>query len=258
MNKPIYRHLADKKWRSYKRQVLVQRITQMNVIPDILDALDPVVSTQLMFGRRKVPHGEIVDSRVSEIAPFLNIQPYDQGERLYTIAVIDPDVPNVEKDGYDFRCHYLASNIRISPTETMVRLGDLSEETQIILPWLAPYSQKGLPYQRLAVVILEQTPREPTAEAATGPRSQEIDVAKIKATKSGTTARYTKRDGFILKSFATTQKLTPVGADLFRTVYDEGTAGVMERAGIVGGNVEFKRMRVEPLPYKRLKGSRYR
>lgn len=252
MNKPIYRHLADKKWRSYKRLVLMQRLEQMNVFPDVVPAIDPVVSTQLMFGRRKVAHGEIVDSRVSEIAPFLNIQPYDKGERLYTIAVVDPDVPNVAKDGYDYRCHYLASNIRISPTETMVRLGDLSEESQVILPWLAPYSQKGLPYQRLAVLIMEQTAREPTADA-TGVRSQEIDVAKIKASK-----RYTKRDGFILRSFNTTQKLTPVGADLFRTTYDEGTAGVMERAGIPGGNVEFKRMRVEPLPYKRLKGSRYR
>jgi large subunit ribosomal protein L35 len=253
MNKPIYRHLADKKWRSYKRNVLVQRLTQMNVVPDVLDAIDPVVSTQLMFGRRKVPHGEIVDSRVSEIPPFINIQPYDKGERLYTIAVINPDVPNVKKDGYDFRCHYLASNIKISPTETMVRLGDLSAENQVILPWLAPYSQKGLPYQRLAVVIMEQTAREPTADA-TGPRSREINVAKIKKTSE----KYTKRNGFILRSFATTQKLTPVGADLFRTVYDEGTAGVMERAGIPGGNVEFKRMKVEPLPYKRLKGSRYR
>ena len=252
MNKPIYRHLADKKWRSYKRQVLVQRLTQMNVVPDVMPAIDPVVSTTLMFGRRKVQHGEIVDSRVSEIAPAINIQPYDAGERLYTIAVIDPDVPNVETDGYDFRCHYLASNIRISPTETMVRLGDLSAESQVILPWLAPYSQKGIPYQRLALVIMEQPAREAAADAA-GPRSQEIDVAKIKAAK-----RYTKRHNFILRSFATTQRLKPVGADLFRTTYDEGTAGVMERAGIPGGDVEFKRKKVEPLPYKRLKGSRYR
>lgn len=252
MNKPIYRHLADQKWRSYKRKVLVQRFEQMNVVPDVLDSFDPVVSTQLMFGRRKVPHGEIVDSRVSEVAPFLNIQPYNHGERLYTVAVIDPDVPNVEKDGYDFRCHYLASNIRITPTETMVRLGDLNQETQVILPWLAPYSQKGLPYQRLAVVIMEQRPRDPTVEA-TGVLSKEIDVARIKKAE-----RFTERDGFILRSFATVMKLAPVGGDLFRTTYDEGTAGVMERAGITGGNVEFKRKKVEPLPYQRLKGSRYR
>ena len=252
MNKPIYRHLADNKWRSYKRQVIMQRLTQMNVVPDVMPTIDPVVSTQLMFGRRKVQHGEIVDSRVSELAPTIKIQPYDQGERLYTIAVIDPDVPNVEKDGYDFRCHYLASNIRISPTETIVRLGELSDESQVILPWLAPYSQKGLPYQRLALVIMEQPAREAAADT-TGPRSQEVDVATIKAAK-----RYTKRHNFILRSFAQYQKLTPVGADLFRTAYDEGTAGVMERAGVPGGNVEFKRKKVEPLPYQRLKGSRYR
>lgn len=250
MNKPIYRHLADKKWRSYKRQVLMQRITQMNVVPDVLPAVDPVVSTSLMFGRRNVQHGEIVDSRVSEIAPFLEIQPYDQGERLYTIAVVDPDVPNVKKDGFDYRCHYLASNVRISPTETMVRLGDLSEK-QVILPWLAPYSQKGLPYQRLAIFIMEQPKLESAADSAC--RSQEIDVAKIKEA-----GRYTKRHGFILRSFNTTQDLKPVGADLFRTVYDEGTAGVMERAGVIGGDVEFKRKKIEPLPYKKLPGSRYR
>lgn len=252
MNKPIYRHLADRKWREYKRKVLVQRITQMNVVPDILPAVDPVVSTSLMFGRRKVQHGEIVDSRVSEIPPFLNIQPYDKGERLYTIAVVDPDVPNVKKDGFDYRCHYLASNVRITPTETMVRLGDLSEEEQVIQPWLAPYSQKGLPYQRLAIFIMEQTAYEPTADG-TAQRCQEIDVAKIKQA-----GRYTKRDGFILRSFATTQNLKPVGVDLFRTVYDEGTVGVMERAGILGNDVEFKRKRIEPLPYQRLPGSRYR
>lgn len=251
MNKPIYRHLAEKKWRSYKRNVLVQRITQMNVVPDILPAIDPVVSTSLMFGRRKVQHGEIVDSRVSEIAPFLNIQPYDQGERLYTIAVVDPDVPNVEKDGFDFRCHYLASNVPISPTETRVRLGDLSDK-QIILPWFPPFSQKGLPYQRLAIVIMEQPAREPSGDA-TANRSQEVDVAKIKED-----GRYTQRDGFILKSFAYKQSLKPIGADLFRTIYDEGTAGVMERAGVPGGDVEFKRKKVEPLPYKKLPGSRYR
>jgi large subunit ribosomal protein L35 len=252
MNKPIYRFLSDKKWRDYKRKVLVQRLEQMNVVPDVLDAIDPVVSTQLMFGRRKVPHGEIVDSRVSEIAPFINIQPYDRGERLYTIAVVDPDIPNVEKDGYDTRCHYLACNIKISPTETMVRLGDLSAESQVILPWLAPYSQKGLPYQRLAVVILEQPAREPSADS-TGPRSQEISVEKIEKSKTSIS-----RDNFNLRRFNMTHRLAPVGADLFRTTYDEGTAGVMARAGITGGNVEFKRKRVEPLPYKRLKGSRYR
>jgi large subunit ribosomal protein L35 len=45
---------------------------------------------------------------------------------------------------------------------------------------------------------------------------------------------------------------------LFRSRHDEGTAGVMQRAGIPGGDVEFKRKKIEPLPYKKLPGSRYR
>lgn len=252
MSKPIYRHLANKKWHAYKRPLLIQRITQMSVVPDVLPTIDPVVSTNLSFGRRKVQHGEIVDSRVSEIPPVLEIQPYDKGERLYTIAVIDPDVPDVSKDGFDYRCHFLASNIKISPTQTSIRFAELDEQSQTILPWLPPYSQKGLPYQRLAIFILEQPLINPGAEPTVGMRSQPLDVAALQKGK------YAQRENFILRSLCTTQNLKPVGVDLFRTQWDEGTAGVMQRAGVPGADVEFKRMRVEPLPYKKLPGSRYR
>jgi large subunit ribosomal protein L35 len=61
-----------------------------------------------------------------------------------------------------------------------------------------------------------------------------------------------KRDNFILRSFVDKQKLNPLAATLFRTKWDESMAGVMERAGVKDQiNVEFKRKRVEPLPYKR-------
>lgn len=50
----------------------------------------------------------------------------------------------------------------------------------------------------------------------------------------------------------------PFGVHLFRTQWDDGTAGVMQRAGIPGWDVEFKRKRIDPLPYKRLKEERYR
>ncbi|OQO14720.1 hypothetical protein B0A48_00101 [Cryoendolithus antarcticus] len=249
MNKPIYRHLAHKKWLAYKRPLLMQRITQMNVMPDVLPHVEPSISTELSFAKRRVQHGDIVDSRVSEIAPKMTIQPYDRGERLYTIAVVDPDVPNVEKDGFDYRCHFLAANIAVSPTSTNVRFSTLDAESQTIIPWLPPYSQKGLKYSRLAIFILEQPLLDPLAPATSAQRSQSIDVAAIKAAD-----RYTQRDGFILRSLVNSQNLKPAGVDLFRTQYDEGTAGVMQRAGIEGWDVEFKRKRIEPLPYKRLKG----
>ncbi|KAK5136924.1 hypothetical protein LTR08_001431 [Meristemomyces frigidus] len=248
LNKPIYRLLADRQWRAYRRKVLVQRITTMNVIPDVLPAIEPIVSTTLTFAGKRVQHGDFVDSRVSELAPSMTIQPYDKGPRLYTIAVVNPDVPDVEKDGFGYRCHFLASNIEITPTSTKVLLHKLQSETQVVLPWLPAYGQMGAPYQRMSVFILEQ----PKTEDGAG--FQRLDAAKTRAEEP----RYSRREGFNLLSFVDRFALKPVGVDLFRTKWDEGTAGVMQRAGIQGWDVEFKRKRVEPLPYKRLATVRYR
>lgn len=263
MAKPIYRHLSDLKWRGYKRKVLMQRLETMNVIPDVLPTIgmyigltwkqcsyiweritkhsttDPTVSTVLAFGRKTIPHGAFVSSLMSLQLPTLTIQPYNAGTRLVTIAVVTPDLPDVATDSFTYRAHFLASNIPISPTETHVSLSRLSNETQTILPWLPPFSQMGAPYQRLCIFILEQN----------GP----IDVSVVK-----NYGRFTVRENFVLKSFVHLNRLTPVGADVFRSQWDEGTAEVMRRIGAVGADVAFKRKKIEPLPYKRLKGERFR
>lgn len=257
MNKPIYRHLSDLKWRSYPRKVLMQRITQMNVIPDILPSIDPTYNTVTRFStptrQHKVPHGDFVDSLISENAPILSIQPFDRGERLVSIAVVNADVPNVEKDGFDYRCHFLACNVPISPTQTSVNLADLNSETQVLQSWLPPYVQKGLSYQRHAIFILEQDSTILSSQY-TQPGGPTLDVAKIRSQKP----QMTERDNFILRSFVDTLRLKPVGVDLFRAQWDEGTAEVMIRHDIVGSDVEFKRKRIDPLPYQRLKGERFR
>ncbi|EME47810.1 hypothetical protein DOTSEDRAFT_167188 [Dothistroma septosporum NZE10] len=269
MSKPIYRYLADKDWRSYKRTVLMQRIDQMTVTPDVLPKIDPTVETILSFPapgstyrRRLVQHGDFVDSRISETAPQLQVRKFDKGEKLYTIAVINSDVPNVEKDGFDYRCHFLACNVPVSPTNGVIRLGSLDQNTQVVLPWLPAYAQKGAPYQRLSIWLLEQPPAEEVA-AGSGevapskvidlPGAKSQSERQVKANKK----HYT-RENFILRSLVDAYRLVPVGVDLFRTQWDEGTAEVMRRAGIVGWDVEFKRKRIEPLPYKRLKEERYR
>ncbi|KAK5109307.1 hypothetical protein LTR62_007181 [Meristemomyces frigidus] len=259
MSRPIYRHLADKQWRSYKRLILMQRITQMNVVPDVLPAIDPIVSTELAFPipghenkriqrLRRVQHGDFVDSALSEKAPTLYVQPYDKGTRLVTIAVVNADVPNVEKDAFDYRCHFLAVNVPINPTDTRVRLGQLGKD-QVILPWLPAYAQKGAPYQRMSIFILQQ----PSTEDATENASLSLDTVALKAD-----SKYNTRLGFKLRSLVDRFALQPVGVDLFRTQWDASMAGVMQRAGIVGSDVEFKRKRIEPLPYQRMGGERYR
>ncbi|KAI0546301.1 ribosomal protein YmL35 [Xylaria curta] len=228
MNKPIYRHLAEKKWRGLPYRVITQRIQQLHIVPDVLPKFEPVADVELYFRRKKVEPGEIVDSRVSEVSPRLKVQVFNPGERLVSVAVVDLDVPNAETDSFDRRCHYLAANIPISPNQPSLPLGKVNKDTQLAVPWLPAFSQMGAPYHRLAVFVLEQK------DGAT------IDIAKLRELYNG-------RDGFSLKSFQDKFPLKAVGLNIFRTVWDEGTAAVMERAGVPGADIQFKHKRVYSL-----------
>ena len=238
MNKPIYRYLADRKWREYRRPVIVQRITQMKIIPDVVPNFEPVADVKLAFGSRHILPGNFVESTISENPFRLSVQLFERGERLVTIAVIDSDVPNVEKNGFDYRCHFLASNIPLTPTTPLVNLAKLSTDSQVLLPWLPPFAQKGSPYHRISVFILQQKDNIPI----------DINIAKAKV----------QHDNFILRTFLARHMLKPFGVTLFRNKWDEGTAGVMARAGMPGADVELKRIKVEPLPYKRRNPSSFR
>ncbi|KAI9678629.1 MAG: hypothetical protein M1817_005686 [Caeruleum heppii] len=230
MSKPIYRYLANKQWRSYRRPLLMQRITQMNVTPDIIPRMNPTADVRLAFGRRNVQPGDFVDSRVSEQPGKLRVQVFDKGERRISVAVIDPDVPDLATDRFGYRCHYLAVNIPVSPTSPAVPLSRPSETSQMVMPWLPPYVQKGMPYHRLAVFVLEH------------PSHHELDASSLKETS--------RRDGFNLRSFVDKHHLRPIGVGLFRSQWDEGTASIMSRAGIKGAEVEYVRPRVESLKPK--------
>ncbi|RDL39443.1 putative 54S ribosomal protein L35, mitochondrial [Venustampulla echinocandica] len=229
MNKPIYRYMAEKQWRKYQQLLIAQRIDQFNIVPDVLPHFEPTADVRLAFKQRSVQHGEYVDSRVSEVPLRLKVQVFDKGERLVSIVVIDSDVPVSEEDNFTSRCHFLATNIPLSPTITSIPISQLPKES-IALPWMPPFAQKGSPYHRYSVFVLQQQPGET------------LDAAQLKEA--------VQRDGFRLRSFKDKYKLDPIGMSIFRSTWDEGTAGVMQRAGIEGADIEFKRKRVEALKPK--------
>ncbi|KAF3483417.1 mitochondrial 54S ribosomal protein YmL35 [Arthroderma uncinatum] len=238
MSRPIYRHLANRKWREYRRLILIQRLTQMKVIPDVLAHANPIVDVKLFFGKKPIQPGVFVDSRVSMLPPNIDIQSFDKGEKLVTIAVVDPDIPNMESDTFDSKVNFLAVNIPISPTSTFFSLGDLPE-SQVVLPWAAPYALKGSPYHRLSVFVMEQKDQKPLDPKA---------VAE----------KITNRDGLRLRTLETRHQLKPIGASLFRTQWDDNMEAVMRELEVEGADIELKRKRVEPLPYKRRNPAAFR
>jgi large subunit ribosomal protein L35 len=229
MSKPIYRYLADKKWRRYQRLIIVQRLQQLSIVPDLLPHFEPTADVRLAFRTRNVQPGDFVDSRVSERAARLNVQVFDSGKRWVSVIVIDADVPLIESDGFTSRCHFFATNIPVSPTETSLPLSHATED-QIVLPWLPPFAQKGSPYHRYAVFVIQHKDK------------QTLNPTKLKEKFD--------RDGFSLRKFVQGNDLKPIGIHIFRSEWDEGTAEVMERAGIEGADIEFKRTRIEPLKPK--------
>ncbi|KAG6020282.1 hypothetical protein E4U41_002892 [Claviceps citrina] len=228
MNKPIYRALAEKKWRSYDHRLITQRIKQFSIVPDVLPKLEPTADVQLFFRQSKVPPGAIVDSLTSERAPRLRVQVFDKGERLVTVVVLDSDVPELDSDGFTKRCHFLAANVPLSPTDPSLPLSKIVAEDQLAVPWLPAFSQKGAPYHRVGVYLLEQKAGE------------KVDVSRLKELYAG-------RDGFSLKSMRDKFGLRPFGFNMFRSVWDDNTAAVMDRHGIPGADVELRPTRVHSL-----------
>jgi large subunit ribosomal protein L35 len=237
MNKPVYRFLADRKWREYKRKVVLQRVTQMNVIPDVIPNFEPTASVAVAFDKHKVEPGVFVASATSEQAPTVDIQVFDKGPRLVTIVVVDSDIPNLETDAFDSRCLGIFANIEISPVNGRINLGELAQD-QIVVPWFPPTAQKGSPYHRISVTVLQQA-------NGTATNAQELEVAST-------------REPFSLPYIRKKTGMQPVGITLFRTQWDENMAEVMERHNIPGAKVELRRKPAEKLPYKKKDGARYR
>lgn len=210
----------------------------MKVIPDVLPHCDPTVDVKLYFDGTAISPGSFVDSRLSMTAPKLNVQSFEAGQKLVTIAVINPDIPDVENDSFEYQCHFLAVNVPISPTDTHIDLAKMPEVAETLLPWLPPAAQKGSPYHRLSFFVMEQKDNHP------------LDSAVI---KNGL-----ERRGFRLRTLQSRHHLKPVGAALFRTQWDENTDAVMKELGMDIAGLELRRKRVEPLPYKRRNPASFR
>lgn len=109
MTKPSHRHLFEQRWRTEgKLDMLMERIHQMSVVPDVLPTLHPSFDLHVTMRwphsvlRRKTnsnrfyhPGGFIKpDQTLTPPALYGNV--FHTDTRLYTLLMVDPDVPDDE------------------------------------------------------------------------------------------------------------------------------------------------------------------
>ncbi|KAK3995611.1 phosphatidylethanolamine-binding protein [Cladorrhinum sp. PSN332] len=243
MNKPVYRHLAERRWRSMDYKIITQRINQFHIVPDLLPKFDPTMDVKMTFRGYKVAPGDILPSLTTEVPPTLRMQVFDKGERLLSIVVLDSDVPDPKKDTFQRRLHFMATNILWDPSKNSLNLARVntskeSADASLAVPWLPAFAQSGSPYHRMSVFVLQHKDSKP------------LDVAQLQKLYGGK-----GRERFSVKSFRDKFDVEPVGFNLFRSVWDEHTGAVMERHGIPGADVEFKQQRVFSLkPARKARG----
>ncbi|KAK9474821.1 phosphatidylethanolamine-binding protein [Dipodascopsis tothii] len=194
----------------------MQRLETMHVIPDTLPTLDPVVDVRLRFPHgphvRWLTPGSIVSTAVSAHEPEFAIRSFDAGKRSYTIAIVDPDVPDVDSNSYTTALHYLLTDVVLDCTEEAVD----KAAARVLVPYVPPVPEKNTGNHRLAVWVFEQ--RGPALPA-------DLDPAE-----------------FDLRSLVKTFRLRPVGAHLWRNKYDSKTDEVRAAHNLGPGRV-FSRLR---------------
>ncbi|KAI9267450.1 phosphatidylethanolamine-binding protein, partial [Sporodiniella umbellata] len=194
MSKAVYRYLRQKQFEKESKSKLMERLTQMKIVPDLLaPGLNPTVEVNINLTEGPVEPGVFIKPEQSVERPEIEIINFHNETRLYTLMLVDPDSPDLVKKTYQQHCHMLLTNVPLSATTPKAAGGDT------VLDYVPPHPQKGTKYHRYTLIAFEQ-PNE-------GKDKVELNVES--------------RDGFDVKHTAQTLGLKPVGATFFREEWDE-------------------------------------
>ncbi|CAG8604054.1 3546_t:CDS:2 [Ambispora gerdemannii] len=149
MSMPVYCHLREREWRIKALPKLMERITLMYVIPDVFPTLDPTIDLRISF-LSPIEPGVWQKSTTTERQPELTLTSFHQDTRLYTLFMVDPDMPDVERKSFKTQWHWLITNIPLSATKHTVSGGTT------LLDYIPPHPPKGTPYHRYTIGILHQ------------------------------------------------------------------------------------------------------
>lgn len=224
-SQPVYRHYLKEQWKSYKRMLTMQRLETLGVIPDTLPTLEPEVDVQLKFAHNNVDTwvepGSILSSNVTSKPPSLEIIEFKESTKdLYTVLIVNPDTPDVENDTYSTTLHWGLKDVELSNNDSIIDIKKLDAHPEYsLIDYLPPVPEKNLGNQRFAVWVFRQ--------------NEELNDALSKVT----------RENFDLRKFAQDNKLTAIGAHVWRSAWDLNTENVRKEYGLPAGRI-FARDRV--------------
>lgn len=228
-NQPVYRHLGKKHWESYKQMLLMQRLETLCVIPDTLPTLNPKANVEICFpfstGCKKwIQPGEVLSSGVTSMLPAIKIQEFDHlidfEKQFYSILIVNPDEPDLLTNSYKTVLNYGLINLKIDYNDNLVDPRKFNELENLIADYLPPVPEKNTGKQRFAVWVFRQT--------------ESIDKDTLKF----------DRNNFDIRDFVSNQKLTPIGAHIWRSEWDSNVQNVRRKYSLPPGRVFYKVRRV--------------
>ncbi|KAJ2517180.1 mitochondrial 54S ribosomal protein YmL35 [Coemansia sp. RSA 2049] len=204
LNRPVYQYLKEREWLGRPLKVLMQRVLQMFVLPDMLDPRDVgTPESQLnvsMQGSSVFEPGSIVDPAAALQQPEIELVTFHDDTRHHTLIMVDLDEPFEEQQTFREQFHWVVADLPFSRMQSRVVI---DENSNVLLPYIPPHPAKGSPMHRYVLAVFEQ-----------GEGGQEkLEGADV------------SRD-MVVRDFVSQHRLRLVGISFFRSSWEESVDDV--------------------------------
>ncbi|ORX66355.1 hypothetical protein DL89DRAFT_295598 [Linderina pennispora] len=197
LSKPVYAHLKEQAWRARPLEILMQRLLQMYVLPDLLDPREvgiPPAQLNVALAETLLEPGSVIEPSEARKQPEIELTTFHEDTRLHTLVMVDLDEPHVEQQTFREQFHWVVANLPFSMSQTKTQISEGSE----LLAYIPPHPARGSPTHRYAFVAFEQ------------PDGGKQRIENIEVSRD-----------LVLREFAKQHHLRPVGLSFFRANWNE-------------------------------------
>ncbi|KAI7932992.1 hypothetical protein MJO28_017880, partial [Puccinia striiformis f. sp. tritici] len=141
-----------------------ETVHPLRVFPDLFPSIDPTVDLRIKFEHtysvgtyQTVNVGSFLPSSKSTKRPVMQAQVFYPEPRLYTIVMVDPDVPDPRNHSFTTFLHWVRTNVSMSATTNgqldLIPTQPEAEE----LKYVGPHLAEGSATHRYTIMLFEQS-----------------------------------------------------------------------------------------------------